>query len=131
MQSIMPLQSWIQYVGVHSHSIKMCKQCGRTASSVIQMLHSSIFTMNSSETERTRRPVGHVSKACGKHFANSIGFRQRRRSGYNIGTVCHVLDHGSTKKMHVATKRARMSTASLEQMNFSNPKRGEEQETDT
>ena len=68
--------------------------------------------------KRARRAVGIVCDACGKHFDTqaSDGFDKHRKSGYLLGTPCHVLDDGSTRSILVATARQTMSTAMLQKL---------------
>ena len=72
--------------------------------------------MDPATAQRPRRGIGTQCDACGKQFATSYAFDQHRRSGYLIGTGCHVLDDGSTRSLLVATARPNMSTAMLQKL---------------
>lgn len=77
-----------------------------------------LYTMDPATAQRPRRGIGTQCNACGKQFATSswYAFDQHRRSGYLIGTGCHVLDDGSTRSLLVATARPNMSTAMLQKL---------------
>ena len=62
--------------------------------------------------------LGHSAMHVENRFATSswYAFDQHRRSGYLIGTGCHVLDDGSTRSLLVATARPNMSTAMLQKL---------------
>ena len=75
-----------------------------------------LYTMDPATAQRPRRGIGTQCDACGKQFATSYAFDQHRRSGYLIGTGCHVLDDGSTRSLLVATARPNMSTAMLQKL---------------
>ena len=75
-----------------------------------------LYTMDPATAQRPRRGIGTQCDACGKQFATSYAFDQHRRSGYLIGTGCHVLDDGSTRSLLVATVRPNMSTAMLQKL---------------
>ncbi len=68
--------------------------------------------------------IGTQCKACGKQFVTSCAFDQHRRSGYLIGTGCHVLDDGLTRSLLVSTSRANMSTAMLQKLKMKPKHRG-------
>ncbi len=51
--------------------------------------------MDPDTTDRARRAIGTICYAGGNQFATSYAFDQHRRSGYLIGTGCHVQDDGS------------------------------------
>jgi hypothetical protein len=80
------------------------------------LLAFSTIMGNNPAPKTTRRAIGTVCEACGKHFATSDGFDQHRTSGYLVGTACHVLDDGSTRAQLVATSRQTMSTAILQKL---------------
>ncbi len=61
-----------------------------------------VYIMNPCTNHKARCAIGTVYDACGKKFATSYAFDQHRRSGYVIGTGCHVLDDGSTRSLLVA-----------------------------
>jgi hypothetical protein len=66
--------------------------------------------------KRVRRAIGTVCEACGKHYDTSDGFDKHRTRGYLVGTLCHVLDDGSTRAKLVATSLQTMSTAILQKL---------------
>jgi len=75
-----------------------------------------LYTMDPATAQRPRRGIGTQCDACGKQFPTSYAFDQHRRSGYLVGTGCHVLDDGSTRSLLVATARPNMSTAMLQKL---------------
>jgi hypothetical protein len=80
--------------------------------------------MSGALSDRLRHSIGFISEACGKKIASSIAFDRHRQSGYLRCTACYVLDDGSTRRQLVATKRAHMSSASLEKKQTLLGKRG-------
>jgi hypothetical protein len=61
-----------------------------------------VYIMSPGTNHKARCAIGTVCYACGKQFAMSYEFDQHSRSGYLIGTRCHVLDDGSTCSLLVA-----------------------------